>query len=72
VSGPAARHETIFTECGAFDGDESRLAPLGHRRRGAVVGGGSGVVGVGGRHCDVWCVCGFAREDLLAGDEELV
>ena len=53
LMGPVARHETILTECGAFDGDESRLAPLGHRRRGAGVGGGGGVVGVGSRHCDV-------------------
>ena len=72
VTWPSARHESILTKFGAMDCDKSWFAPLGHQRRGAGVGGGGGVVGVGSRHCDVWCVCGFAGEYLLAGDEELV
>jgi hypothetical protein len=66
VSGPAARHETILTISGAVDRDESWFTPLGHRWRGAGVGGGGSVVGVGGRHCDV-CACVSARDEVFDG-----
>jgi hypothetical protein len=61
VMGLVARHETILTISGAVDCDRSWFTPFGHRRRGAGVGSGGGVVSVGGRHCDV-CACVFARE----------